>query len=132
MENQLVPNIDKIHEEIDSENWEKILLAVGRFVEGVKAELGGNGFGYLQCLKSLSISFDDIPEQTTGAEELAWVTADMILGRFNYEKFRLTVGSFGEIDFYSSHYALYFGLLLSQFSVFKVLQRKCQNYQRSY
>ena len=118
MENQLVPNIDKIHEEIDSENWEKILLAVGRFVEGVKAELGGNGFGYLQCLKSLSISFDDIPEQTTGADELAWVTADMILGRFNYEKFRLTVGSFGEIDFYSSHYALYFGLLLSQFSVF--------------
>ena len=91
MENQLVPNIDKIHEEIDSANWEKILLAVGRFVEGVKAELGGNGFGYLQCLKSLSISFDDIPEQTTGAEELAWVTADMILGRFNYEKFRLTV-----------------------------------------
>lgn len=119
MSDNLIRNIVEVRSKLSTENSNKLLLALGDFVNNLKSKIEGNNLGYIYCLRAASIPFDDIPDDTVGLEELAWVTSDLLIKRLNYDRYK-TIYHLSDNADHNEHidscFVVYYQMLSSQFS----------------
>ena len=85
-------------------------------VESLEEQIDKNKLGYLMCLNASSISFDEFPDSITGTNQLAWVTADSLLKRLNYDLYQLNYSLSDNKQFLDSYFVTYFEALSGQFT----------------
>ena len=116
MTDKLVPNIITVRSQLSSDNSNQLLTAIGSFVDNMKNATSSEcNLGRIFCLRATSLSFDDIPEETCGMDELSWVIADLILKRFDYDQYRVVYQSLYEKDHLDGMFIAYFSTVLGQF-----------------
>ena len=114
--NNLTPSIIEIRAVLDDESANGLLVFIGEFAEKLQLQIKDKNREFIYCLRAISISFDEIPDETTGLDELALVTADLILNRFAYRLYRSNSSSITSEAQLNACYLFYYRLILSQFS----------------
>lgn len=114
MNTQLIPNITEICQKLSEEARKKLLNEIISLSEKISEPIKTNDLGYLYCLRAASIDFDDIPDETTGMEEMALVTLDLLLKRLDYELYSMIYEGTAEKSFLDSVFVVYFCLVATQ------------------
>lgn len=116
MTDKLVPNILDVRSKMESEHSDNLLTAVGDFANSLENKIADNNLGYLICLNACSLSLDDFPDETTGFEQMGWVTADLLIKRLNYDLYHQIYGLSDNKEYLDEKFGIQFNTLLHQFN----------------
>lgn len=112
----LIPNISFVRDQFaaDERNSKVLTLAVGQFVEATENLIASNQKGFLYTLMATGISLDDFPDETTGLEQMAFVTADLILKKLDYADFNKSNTNTIPQDNLNSMFVYYYTVILDE------------------